>query len=128
MLRPFVKPRLWLGVWALGWALCIGLSLLPPVRLGGPPDSDKIGHFLAYFMLSAWAMSIFRTSRAQLLASLSLVLLGLCIEWAQANLTDTRKGDLGDALANTLGIALGYALGSTPLARVLEKIDHTLFR
>lgn len=127
ILRPFAKPRLWLGVWVMGWAICIALSLLPPVPLGGPPDSDKIGHFLAYFILSAWAVSIFRTRRAQLLAALSLVALGLGIEWAQANLTDTRQGDLADALANSLGIALGFALGFTPLARLLERLDRSLF-
>ena len=128
ILRPFRKPRLWLGVWVLGWAICIALSLLPPVPLDGPPDSDKIGHFLAYFILSAWAVSIFRTRRAQVLAALSLVALGLGIEWAQANLTDTRQGDLADALANSLGIALGLALGFTPVARVLERLDRKLFR
>ncbi len=126
-LRPFARPRLWLGVWVLGWALCIALSLLPPIPLDGPPDSDKIGHFLAYFVLSAWAMAIFRTRRAQLLAALSLVALGLAIEWGQANLTATRHGDLRDALANTLGIALGFALAFTPLARLLEQLDRRLF-
>lgn len=127
-LRPFARPRLWLGVWIFGWALCIALSLLPPIPLGGPQDSDKIGHFLAYFTLSAWAVSIFRTRGAQGLAALSLVALGLGIEWAQANLTDNRQGDLRDALANSLGIALGFALSFTPLARLLEKFDRKLFR
>ncbi len=127
-LRPFARPRLWLGVWVFGWALCIALSLLPPVPLDGPPDSDKIGHFLAYFTLSAWAVSIFRTRRAQVLAALSLVALGLAIEWAQANLTVTRQGDLRDALANSLGIALGFALSFTPLAQWLERFDRKYFR
>ena len=126
-LRAFARPRLWLGIWCLGWAICIALSLLPPVPLDGPPDSDKIGHFLAYFILSAWAVSIFSTRRAQALAALSLVALGLGIEWAQANLTDTRKGDLADAVANSMGIALGFALGFTPLAHWLEKFDRKLF-
>lgn len=128
MLRDFIRPRLWLGVWAFGWALCIGLSLLPPIPLGGPQDSDKIGHFLAYFTLSAWAMAIFRTRRAQLLAALSLVLLGLGVEWAQAHLTTTRQGDLRDAWANTAGIALGLALAYTPLSRLLQHLDHRLFK
>lgn len=125
--RAFHRPRLWLGVWGLGWAICIALSLLPPVELGGPPDSDKVGHFLAYFVLAAWAVSVFDTRRAQVLAVLSLVALGLGIEWAQANLTDTRKGDLADALANTLGVALGFALAFTPLAGLLERLDRRLF-
>lgn len=127
-LRDFARPGLWLGVWIFGWALCIGLSLLPPIELGGPQESDKIGHFLAYFTLSAWAVSIFRSRRTQLLAALSLVVLGLGVEWAQANLTTTRQGDLRDALANTAGIALGFALGYTPLATLLQRLDHKLFR
>ncbi len=127
-LRPFARPRLWLGVWIFGWALCIALSLMPPITLGGPPDSDKIGHFLAYFTLSAWAMLVFRARRAQGLAAVALVLLGLGVEWAQANLTDTRQGDLRDALANTLGIGLGWALAFTPAASLLEKLDRKLFR
>ena len=127
-LRPFARPRLWLGVWVFGWALCIALSLLPPIAMDGPPDSDKVGHFLAYFILSAWAMAIFRTRRAQALAAVALVLLGLAIEWGQANLTLTRHGDLRDALANTLGIAAGVALAFTPAARLLERLDRKLFR
>lgn len=127
MLRPFARPWLWLGVWVFGWAICVALSLLPPVPLGGPEDSDKIGHFLAYFTLSAWAVSIFRTRRAQALAALSLVALGLGVEWAQANLTVTRQGDLRDAVANALGITAGFALGFTPLATLLQKLDHKLF-
>ena len=126
-LRPFARPRLWLGVWVFGWALCITLSLLPPMAMDGPPDSDKVGHFLAYFILSAWAVSIFRTRRAQACAAVALVLLGLGIEWGQANLTTTRHGDLRDAVANTLGIGLGFALGFTPLAQLLERIDRKLF-
>jgi len=126
--RPFARPGLWLGAWAFGWLMCIALSLLTPIALGGPPDSDKIGHFIAYFILSAWAASIFRTRRAQLAAACALVLLGLAMEWAQANLTSNRQGDLRDALANTLGVALGLALAFTPAASLLERIDRKLFR
>ncbi len=128
MLRDFARPGLWLGVWIFGWALCIVLSLLPPIPLGGPQDSDKIGHFLAYFTLSAWAMAIFRSRRAQLLAAVALVLLGLGVEWAQANLTTDRQGDLRDALANSLGIAMGFMLAFTPAATMLERIDRKFLR
>ncbi|MFY2763076.1 VanZ family protein [Arenimonas sp. MALMAid1274] len=127
-LRGFSRPRLWLGVWLLGWAICIALSLLPPIPLGGPEDSDKIGHFLAYFTLSAWAVCLFRGWRAQAVAAVSLVLLGLAIEFAQAELTVTRHGDYRDALANTLGILAGMVLARTPLANALVALDRRLFR
>lgn len=127
MLRTFVRPRLWLGIWMFGWIVCIALSLLPPIPLGGPEDSDKIGHFLAYFTLSAWAVSIFRARGTQAMAALALVLLGLGIEFAQAELTVTRHGDYRDAVANTLGILAGLALSFTPVANALQALDRRLF-
>lgn len=126
-LRDFRRPRLWLGIWLFGWALCITLSLVPAVGLPGPPDSDKLGHFLAYFTLAAWAVGTFRTRRAHLLASLALVCLGVALEFAQAQFTTVRLGDPRDAIANTLGVAAGLALSLTPLARLLEHLDTRLF-
>jgi len=125
-LREFRRPRLWLGVWIFGWLLCIVLSLTSPIQLGGPPDSDKLGHFLAYFTLSAWAVLLFKTRRAQFLAAVSLILLGLAMELAQATLTTTRLGDPRDALANTLGVLAGLALTLTPLSKSLLRLDHHL--
>jgi len=125
-LRDFRRPWLWLGIWIFGWALCIALSLLPPIPLGGPEDSDKLGHFLAYFTLSAWAVQIFRTRRAQLVAAFALILLGVGMELGQATLTTTRLGDPRDVLANTLGVLTGLALSFTPLATALHRIDQKI--
>jgi VanZ family protein len=124
ILKPFHRPRLWLGIWLSGWILCIVLSLLPPIPLHGPPDSDKFGHLLAYFTLSAWAVQIFARPRARLLAALALFALGLTMEIAQAQLTTTRMGDPADLLANTLGIVLGLATALTPLATLLQRLDR----
>ncbi|WP_374604676.1 VanZ family protein [Arenimonas sp.] len=128
MLRPFRFPGLWLGLWLLGWLLCVVLSLMPSVNLPGPAHSDKIGHFLAYFSLTAWAVWTFRARRAHLLAALALVGLGIAMEFAQANLTRVRLGDVRDALANTLGVAVGLSLTFTPLQFLLERVDQALFR
>ena len=127
-MRGFAVPGLWLALWLLGWVLCIVLSLMPAVDLPGPAHSDKIGHFLAYFMLSAWAVWTFRSRRAHLLAALALVALGVAMEFAQANLTRVRLGDVRDALANTLGVAVGLSLTFTPLQFALERLDRKLFR
>ena len=127
-MRGFAVPGLWLALWLLGWVLCIVLSLMPAVDLPGPAHSDKIGHFLAYFMLSAWAVWTFRSRRAHLLAALALVALGVAMEFAQANLTRVRLGDVRDALANTLGVAVGLSLTFTPLQFALERVDRKLFR
>ena len=126
-MRGFAVPGLWLALWLLGGVLCIVLSLMPAVDLPGPAHSDKIGHFLAYFMLSAWAVWTFRSRRAHLLAALALVALGIAMEFAQANLTRVRLGDVRDALANTLGVAVGLSLTFTPLQFALERVDRKLF-
>ena len=127
MLRDFRHPGLWLGLWIAGWALCIVLSLMPPPDLPGPVGSDKVGHFLAYFTLTAWAVATFRHRRAHLLAALALVGLGVALEFAQAQLTRVRLGDVRDAVANTAGVAAGLALTFTPWRRALESLDHRLF-
>jgi len=126
-MRAFRFPWLWLGLWLAGWVLCIVLSLMPPPDLPGPAGSDKLGHFLAYFTLTAWAVWTFRTRRAHLLAALSLVGLGIAMEIAQASLTSLRLGDVRDAIANTLGVAVGLTLSFTPLQLLLERIERRLF-
>jgi VanZ family protein len=127
-MREFRRPRLWLAVWIFGIGLCIVLSLLPPIELGAPRDSDKLGHLLAYFTLSAWAVMIFRSRRSQSLAALGLFMLGLSMELAQAQLTTTRLGDPRDALANTLGILAGLVLAFTPAATFLQVFERRFFR
>lgn len=127
-MRDFRRPRLWLGLWIFGLALCIALSLLPPVELGAPHDSDKLGHLLAYFTLAAWAVMLLRSRRGQLLAALALFALGLSLEFAQARLTTTRLGDPRDVLANTLGILAGMSLSLTPAATFLQRLDRRFSR
>jgi VanZ family protein len=127
-LRTFARPRLWLGVWAFGWVLAIALSLMHPPQLGiDLPDSDKVGHLLAYATLSAWAAMLFATRRARVGAALALVALGIALEFAQGALTDDRLRDPMDALANTLGVVLGSAvlLGRAQFA--LQALDRRFF-
>ena len=111
----------------LALPLMQGWGPLPALGLPGPPGSDKVGHFLAYFTLTAWAVWTFRARRTHLLAALALVGLGVAMEFAQARLTQVRLGDVRDALANTLGVAAGLSLTFTPMARALEWLDARLF-
>lgn len=127
-MSAFVRPCLWLSLWLLGWLVCIALSLSHPIRLGVPvPDGDKVGHFLAYLMLSWWSMNIFHDRRARVFAALSLVALGIAMELAQGAFTSDRMMDAGDALANTLGVIVGQALVLSPSRRWLQQLDQRYF-
>ena len=73
-MRQFIKPGLWLGIWIFGWLLCMVLSVITPPEVSLDVDnSDKIGHFLAYGTLAAWAVMIFRTRRAWALSAIGLI-------------------------------------------------------
>ena len=121
-LREFRRPRLWLGTWAFGWLLCVVLSLVDPPQLGvDVPDSDKVGHFLAYALLSAWSVWIFASRRSHLLSAIALVLLGIAMEFAQGALTDDRMMDVRDAWADTIGVLIGQLFAFGPARSLLQQ-------
>lgn len=127
-LREFKRPALWLGVWLFGWLLCITLSLIHPPQFGiDIPDGDKLGHFLAYALLSAWSVLIFADRRSHWQAALLLVLLGVGMELAQGALTSDRMMDARDALANALGVLSGQLLTLSRARSWLQRWDLRLF-
>ena len=127
-LRTFRRPRLWLGVWGLGWLLCVVLSLIHPPSLDvDVPDGDKIGHFLAYGVLSAWAAWLYATARARWLACLGLVALGVAMEIAQGVFTSDRMMDGRDAWADAFGVLVGQLAAWGPLQTALQRLDARLF-
>ncbi len=122
MLKPLRWPRFWLGLWWLAIAVTITVCLIPPPPLDLPPNSDKVEHFLAYFVLAGAAVQIYRTRAALLWAAAGLVGLGIGIEFLQAALTDNRMADAMDALANSIGVIAGMALAFTPLRDLLLRL------
>lgn len=124
-LKPFARPRLWLGLWwAMVAAVVVG-SLLPALLLADlPPGSDKVQHLLGYAVLAAMAVQLFATLRALLVAGVGLVVMGVLVEVAQGALTTTRVMDAHDALANLLGVVLGLATALTPVRNALLRIER----
>jgi VanZ family protein len=104
----------------LGWAYVafIWIMSLIPITLPDVPNSDKIGHFLAYGLLTLWfgLACQKKPSLIFLLASL----MGVTIEFAQA-LTPYRSFDPHDMLANACGALLGTLL-ALALLRFLPSI------
>lgn len=128
-MRTFLKPRLWLGIWISGWLLCVLLSVITPLNISvDVGNSDKVGHFLAYGTLSAWAVMLFRQKRTWIFSAIILIFLGIAMEFAQGYLTTTRMMDWHDALANTMGVGLGLSVSLLPMRLWLQRMDRKLFQ
>ena len=120
--KPLRWPWLWLGLWWLAVLAVVVLSLVPPPPMGDlPKHGDKLEHLLAYGVLAAAAVQVWRAGRPLLLAGLGLVLMGVLLEFAQGALTTTRQADPFDALANTLGVGLGLLMVFTPWRDLLPR-------
>jgi len=125
-LKPLRWPWAWSALWCLAIALVVAVSLLPAPDLPDAPGSDKLHHFIAYFLLAASAVQLFARWPALLGAGLGLVLLGIGLEHLQGAATDTRMADRLDALANTLGVIAGLATRMTPARDLLLRLEARL--
>jgi len=119
--KPLRALWFWVGLWWLAVLVVIAVCLGPPPALDLPQNSDKVEHFLAYFLLAGSAVQVYRTGRALVGVGVGLVGLGIAIEFAQSALTATRVADPWDALANTLGVCAGLAIAHTRLRDVLPR-------
>ena len=91
--KPFRRPWLWLGLWWLAVLAVVVASLSPPPPVELPRHGDKVEHLLAYALLAAGAVQVFRRGAPLWLAGLGLVLLGIGLELAQGAFTATRMAD-----------------------------------
>ena len=121
-LKPLRHRRFWLCVWLAAVVTLIVVCLIPPPPLALPQGSDKVEHFLAYFLLGGSAVQVFQRGRALLWVAAGLVLMGVGIEIAQGALTETRMADPADALANTIGVVVGLATALTPWRDLLLRL------
>jgi hypothetical protein len=124
-LKPFRRPRLWLGLWWLAIvAVVVGSLVSPPELPSTPVGSDKLAHFLAYGAIMAAAVQLFARRLHRWRVAGALVAMGMLLELLQGGLTATRMQDPWDALANTLGVLAGLATAATPLRDLLLRLDR----
>ena len=123
-LKPFRRPWLWAGLWALGVAAVVVASLLPAPDLPDLHVSDKAEHFTAYALLAAGAVQLFARRLSWGFVCVLLVLMGIGLEFLQAKMGLGRMLDRNDALANTIGVLIGLATAFTPLRDALLWLDR----
>jgi VanZ family protein len=103
--------HLWIAAIGVVVALIVTLSLKPMPVLPSEPGSDKIGHFLAYFVLAFLSSGIVAPERLAR-TMLRCFLLGAGLEVAQALVTAQRMAEWADLLANSAGILLAWLVAS----------------
>jgi VanZ family protein len=108
------KPVLFL--WRVLLVCVVAGSLLPAdspvmVGIGSFHINDKVLHSGAYLALSLLPVIGFDRRRKGIAWGLSMFLLGVLLEAAQ-HFSPGRSVELGDLLANGLGVACGTVLGS----------------
>ena len=120
------------GFWLLlGWLyvlliLYASLSRMPDIEM--PFDNtDKLIHFLMYFILVGWFVQLYRCRSQRIIISGSAILLGIIIEFLQG-LTAYRSFDMLDALANSIGAISAFLLAGSSLALLLPRFDNWLYQ
>jgi len=108
------------GLWSASAALLLSLvvlSVIPEPPIGGPRPTDLLLHVAAYapttlllLLAGVWrpGRGSGRFPRSALAFILGLILLGSALEAVQAlGWAGPRQGEIGDALANAVGVAVG---------------------
>jgi VanZ family protein len=108
----------------LAIAVVVAGSLLPGRDLPALPVSDKFEHFAAYAVLAGGAVQLFARRLSWGFICVLLVLMGIGLEFLQAQMGLGRTLDRADALANGIGALIGLTSAFTPLRDVLLKLDH----
>ena len=122
-LKPFRRPWLWAGLWALGVSAVVVASLLPAPDLPDLHVSDKAEHCAAYALLAAGAVQLYARRLSWFAVCIALAMLGIDLEVAQGALTTTRTMDSADAMANSLGVLAGLATSLTPWRNALLRFE-----
>lgn len=128
--RPRHRPWRWAALWLAMIVLVAAGSLMPAGNVPTPPIAglDKLQHLVGHGLLSVYAAMLFASRGARRTAAVALVVYGIGIEAAQDALTASREADIGDIIANAVGVLMGQAVAFTPAARWLEALDVRMHR
>jgi VanZ family protein len=119
--------KLWKGIGYLLVGVVVILSVISPssnaelFRI-----NDKIGHFLAYFVLMGWFAQYHDSKHYKYLAII-FIAQGIGLEIVQTFLPE-RIGSFSDILANSLGVLIAWGLANTFLGRLLFHFENIILR
>ena len=104
-----------LALWPILIACVVVGSLSPAASplmtaIGRLHIHDKVQHFCAYLAISLLPAIAFKDRRKGLKAALSIFLLGILMEAGQ-HFSPGRAVELGDVIANGVGVSCGTLLG-----------------
>lgn len=122
MISKKLWPRMITSLWMISISAVCYFSLVPGPEL--PVDfwnADKVYHAISYAWLAILPMIGFRVRKAAILASLSMVILGIILEIAQIHIPGRIFSYL-DITANGFGVLAGVVFGNS--AR--PKFQHAL--
>jgi len=115
--------KLWLAIGFLLVGLVCFLTLIPsPPDMGDLPESDKIGHFVAYSTIMLWFGFIYLRGKRYMRVGLSFIIMGIVLELIQGML-DYRSFSYLDMGANASGVMIGWLLARTRLAEALVYVE-----
>lgn len=115
----------WRRVWTIV-GVCLVLAVVVLSLVPRPPDpgfehGDKLHHLVAYCVLMNWFAQLHggRVARGRL--AMGFAAMGAVLEWLQG-LSGYRDASILDALANALGLALGWLAAPPRLPNLLDLI------
>ncbi|HEY9397633.1 MAG TPA: VanZ family protein [Burkholderiales bacterium] len=106
-------------------ALVIIFSLIPSPPQLDVQQGDKLQHVSAYFALMCWFAQVYRPRQERLCLAITLVTLGVCLEFLQG-MTGWRSYDPFDMAANASGVLAGW-IAAPPRGPDLHTRLRTLF-
>jgi VanZ family protein len=118
---------LWNGIGALLIATIFYLSLTPdPVHIP-VEEGDKLGHISAYAVLMLWYAQIHPARARRALLAAVFIGMGIAIEFLQRG-TGYRSFEVGDMVADGVGVAVGWMLAPPRLPNALRVMERLLGR
>lgn len=116
----------WLTVGVCLIALVVFLSLTPkPPHLVDFTMGDKVGHALAYAVLTGWFGQLYRGRWPLVLFALGFISLGVAMEYLQM-WGGERDFEYADMLADTIGVVIGGLLTISMFRDTLNRVEKSL--